>query len=216
MINGVIHNFNERLEHSQTLSDEPAWLAFYKRLWPDLLVAVRIDKDSKSQRWGIDREILLPEGRRVLIDEKKRDTDYGDILLEEWSVGRYRNGMKSDYVGEKVGWAFDKSKRCDFIAYAIIPAKTCYLLPCELLRQACVHNIDEWRKAKIKGRPAYPKDAHNSTYITRNVAVEWPELKRALTEQMLRKFGNGEVLELPVPMVGDDTQLEFDWSVDSP
>jgi hypothetical protein len=85
MTNVVIHDFQERLEYSATLSDEPAWVSFYRRLWPDMISAVRIDKNSQFQKWGIDREILLPNGKRFSIDEKKREMDYGDLLLEEWN-----------------------------------------------------------------------------------------------------------------------------------
>ena len=73
--------------------------------------------------------MVLENGRRFFVDEKKRKIDYGDILLEEWSVfhaeGDWRN---------RIGWALDAKKRCDFIAYAVPTACKCYLLPFELLR----------------------------------------------------------------------------------
>ena len=47
MLNAVIHNFQDQLEYSAELSDEMAWVAFYKRLWPDMIAAVRIDKNSQ-------------------------------------------------------------------------------------------------------------------------------------------------------------------------
>jgi len=213
MRRSIVHDFRERLEHSQSLSDEPRWLAFYKRLWPEAIYVIRIDADCKQQRWGIDREILLPSGRRITVDEKKRDRDYGDILLEEWSIGQYQiPNDKTSYLGDKPGWAVDPTKQCDFVAYAIMPSNKCYLLPFELLRQAMMANMARWKTLRINGHPAYPKDALNRSYVTRNLAVTWKELKQGLCQQMLRGFG--DELCLPALAGGDNgssTQLTFEW-----
>ena len=56
----VTHNFQERLKFSADLSDEPSWVEFYRRLWPEMITCVRLDKLSKWQLAGIDREIVLP------------------------------------------------------------------------------------------------------------------------------------------------------------
>lgn len=205
--NAVIHHFAERLEWSAELSDEPSWVAFYKRLWPDLVTAVRIDQNSEWQKAGIDRLLILKNGRSFTVDEKKRAKDYGDILIEEWSVGRVVNGQ---YCGEKVGWSLDQAKRCDFIAYAIPTATKCYLLPFEILRQACVHNLERWKKLASGGRPAYPLDAQNEGYLTRNCSVPWGELKRAMCEQMLRRFAVDIQLPQHEPS-HSPAGLEFTW-----
>jgi hypothetical protein len=208
----MIHDFQERLLRSHELSDEPAWVDFYRRLWPDLLMCIRIDANSKFQKWGIDREVLLPNGRRISIDEKKRDRDYGDLLIEEWSVGRIQSGR---FVGQKIGWSLDPDKRCDFVAYAVCePGKQgkCYLLPFELTRQTCLANLDRWKRLSSGGFPAYPKDALNNGYVTRNCAVEWAEFKRCLNQQMLRQFGSQ--LELPAASSAKNQMtLEFEWGV---
>lgn len=196
---GIIHRFDEQLEYSAKLSDEPAWVEFYKRLWPDLHLAIRIDGESQMQRDGIDREIILRNGRRFRVDEKKRKKDYGDLLLEEWSVFR-----GDGHPGNKIGWALDAEKRCDFIAYAIPPAHKCYFLPFELLRQAFRANRTAWLKAR-----GNPKDAPNDGYVTRNLAVPWATLKTAMLQQMLRRF-DAMTLDLPSP-IRNGQQLEFDW-----
>jgi len=129
MLNAVIHNFQDQLEYSAKLSDEASWVSFYKRLWPDMIAAVRIDKNSQFQKWGIDREILLPNGKRFSIDEKKRKLDYGDLLLEEWSVADFDYENRKVIRGKKIGWALDPEKRCDFVAYAVQSSGKCFLLP---------------------------------------------------------------------------------------
>ncbi len=200
-VRSVIHDFTERLEFSARLSDEGNWMDFYRRLWPEMLSCVRIDADSKWQRGGVDRMILLPDSKQILIDEKKREKDYGDILIEEWSV----------FYGDadprnKIGWTLDRKKVCDYVAYAVLPSSRCYLLPSEILRLAAEHNLGKWRADRSK----YPKDAKNNGYVTRNVAVSWPDLRRAICEQMLRRYGDSNGSPLPMP-VEFRTQLNFNW-----
>lgn len=198
----IVHDFQEQLSYSQTLNDEGHWVEFYRRMWPDAVQIVRIDKHSKYQLWGVDREILLPAGQRVTIDEKNRKTDYGDFLCEEWSVGTKTNG---EYIGQKVGWTLDKTKRCDFIAYCIPSTHKCWMLPFQLLRIACHTKIESWKR--IPGR--YPIDSHNERYLTRNVSVDWHELERAIWQQVFRQFGNGSP-QLPQAIIRDK-QMEFPW-----
>lgn len=200
MMKAVVHRFSDQLEYSTTLSDdEAAWVGFYRRLWPDMVTCVRYDADCRMQRDGIDREIVLVNGRRFFVDEKKRKKDYGDVLLEEWSVF-YRDGDHRN----KIGWALDPNKRCDFVAYAVPSAGKCYLLPFELLRQAFLCNRAAW----VRQHGSLP--AWNDGYATMNTPLPWNVLKAALIEQMLRKF-NGNGLQLPTPVVNGH-QLEFAWS----
>jgi len=171
---------------------------FYARLWPDMVSCVRVDAKSELQTRGIDRMIVLPNGRTITVDEKKRDKDYGDLLVEEWSVF-YGDGNPRN----KTGWTLDRGKVCDFIAYAIPSACKCYLLPFELLRAAASHNLDRWKE--MSGFA--PRDAQNHGYVTRNWPVQWSELRRALAEQMLRRFGE---IDLPLP-TGSPNQVSFHW-----
>lgn len=194
MLNAVIHNFQDQLEYSAELSDESSWIEFYRRLWPDMITAVRIDKNSQFQKWGIDREILLPNGKRFSIDEKKRKLDYGDLLLEEWSVCDFDWEIKKVIRGKKPGWAIDPDKRCDFVAYAVQSSGKCYLLPFELTRQTCLHNLSRWKQ----NAAWYPKPARNDGYTTVSVAVPFTEFRLRLWEQIHRKFGSEKPLPLPI------------------
>ena len=199
MLNAVIHNFQDQLEYSAELSDESSWVSFYKRLWPDMIAAVRIDKNSQFQRWGVDREILLPNGKRFTIDEKKRKLDYGDLLLEEWSVADFDWTTKTVIKGKKIGWALDAEKRCDFVAYSVPEAGKCFLLPFELTRQTFKANLSAW---KAKGSAWYPKPAINDGYTTINVAVPYDVFKMALWQQMHRQFGS----TIPLPIMQREGQ----------
>jgi hypothetical protein len=189
----LVHDFAERLSQSLALSDEPSWIEFYLRIWPKMISCVRVDADSPLQRAGVDRLILLPHRQVPLyVDEKKRDKDWGDFLLEEYSVLETR----------KIGWTLDEHKICDFVAYAV-PGR-CWLLPFEPLRIACTAHLAEWKQR----RGAYPKDAKNSRYTTRNVSVPWDELWRAIRRVCSRRWGS--TLQLPTHTTIDG-QLMFPW-----
>lgn len=194
--NCIVHDFQERLEYSASLSDESAWVEFYRRLWPNMLSAIRIDKNSMFQKWGVDRLILLDNGKQFSIDEKKRDKDYGDILLEEWSVCKWDRKNNRLIKGIKPGWTLDDEKRCDFIAYSIPVSGKCFLLPFEILRITFKENLNKFKS--IPGK--YPKIGQNKEYETINVAVPWDALKLAMWVQMHRKFGS----TTPLPLLRKD------------
>jgi hypothetical protein len=149
--------------------------------------------------------VLLPSGRQVLVDEKKREKDYGDLLLEEWSVALVGADGKT-ITGKKIGWALDSAKRCDFIAYSIPISGRCYLLPFELTRLAFEANIKAWKKAM---GDRYPLIAKNSSYVTVNVSVQWDVFKAAIAQQMHRKWGSAA----PLPIARTSaSQLDLFWS----
>lgn len=190
IVNSVIHDFQEKLVQSLDLSDEANWVPFYQRLWPELISCVRLDKDSVWQRSGVDRVLFLPNGRQLFVDEKKRLPDrngrtYDDFLCEEWSV------FRSDGRENKVGWTLDANKRCDLIAYAIPALGKCYLLPFEILRLTAKRFLLDWKDVQF----AYPKDAQNNGYVTRNCAVSWDRLFRDM--RVIVQFN--EKLNLPTP-----------------
>ncbi len=83
------------------------------------------------QRNGIDRSIVLQNGKTIWIDEKARGKNkitgkvYTDIALE----------FLSDEAQKTPGWVC-KPLLCDYINYAIIPLGRAYLLPVQQLQTA--------------------------------------------------------------------------------
>ena len=115
---GATHDFKQSLELSQATADEPFWEDIYRRAFHGFASMVSVRDDGWAQRGGIDRVITLNSGKTITVDEKLRETDWPDILLERWSNEARRIP----------GWV-QKDLACDFIAYAFRPSRTCYLLP---------------------------------------------------------------------------------------
>jgi hypothetical protein len=148
------HDFDERLQWSETQSDEPFWDAVYRKAFPNLVNHMLGSGDTESQRKGIDRVILLANGKTLYIDEKKRGKMYDDILLEFLSV---------DTKGT-AGW-IEKDLQIDYLAYAFMPNRRVYLLDWQMLRRAWIKNGEDWKK-----RFRIVK-AQNKNYTTHSVAV---------------------------------------------
>jgi hypothetical protein len=131
------HDFGKSLRKSHSAEDMPFWEEVYRKAFPGFLGMFNHRADGPHQRAGIDRSIILPNSKQVLIDEKVRFRNektgivYDDVALEY---------ISDEHRGE-LGWVC-KPLMCDYIAYAIAPLGRCYLLPVIQLQQA-------WEKNKL-------------------------------------------------------------------
>lgn len=150
----MIHDFADSLAASHAASDLAIWEQIYRLAFPTFCAMVDHREDGEHQRAGIDRSVILANSKQLLIDEKVRNKDYGDILLEYVSNDRFNSP----------GWVC-KPLRADYIAYAIVPAGRCYLLPVIQLQIAWARHGDLW-KHEFRNVPA-----HNNGYTTHSVAV---------------------------------------------
>lgn len=136
-----MNNFSECLANSHAAEDLPFWMEVYEKAFPSMVAALNHREDGDHQRQGIDRSIILKNGKQIWIDEKVRFRNkitkkvYNDIALE----------YLSDKEREIPGWVC-KPLLCDFIAYAIAPLGRCYLLPVQQLQQAWGVNKGQWFK----------------------------------------------------------------------
>lgn len=165
----TIHNFEESLAWGERASDAPFWGAVYHKAFPDMASCMRNRGNNEAQRRGVDRVILLNNGRVLYIDEKKRSRAYDDILLEYISV---------DTTGAP-GW-IEKDLAIDYLAYAFMPTRICYLFDWPLLRRAWVMFKDKWI-ANYKRI-----EAKNNGYTTISVAVPTDKVRGAcVTAQII-------------------------------
>jgi hypothetical protein len=174
----TVHVFDSDLAESLTYNGE--WDSYYSAIWGSEIARVEFVKDIEEQRHGIDRRIVLRSGQVITVDEKHRRKDYGDILLELWSVfmgpGNPRN---------RRGWALDWNKLCDYIAWCVIPANSCRLIPYDALRRTTWNRMKAWTAGQ-GGR--WRKLADNGRYTTVNVAVPWDEFYLCLREDSVSQW----------------------------
>lgn len=163
-----VNSFREDLAFSDWASDQPFWLDVYKQAWPNLIACVRIVEDGWCQRSGVDRKIITAAGQEYKVDEKARRSVYPDILVE-YTSNTQRNTP---------GW-IEKPLDCDFIAYAFIPSRECYLLPLTHFQRAWRDHKAEWlRRYKFR-------EAKNHGYATRSCPVPISVLLQSINSAMV-------------------------------
>lgn len=183
----TVNDFAERLAYSHAQSDQPWWDDIYRRAFPDLVHTIDLRHDGWHQKAGRDRAVILSNGKTIYVDEKAREDDYGDIFVEVWSV--YPKGCKgSGYppvAGAVPGWAC-KPLDCDYLAYAIVPQRTCYLYPFQGIRSAWELYGNLWRGHAQCRRHGYCwRAAANARYDSIGICMPpdalWDSVKDALT-----------------------------------
>ena len=161
---------------SRSLDMDLMWEGIYRARFP-AFVKMETVKDLTLQHAGLDRLVTVGNGKYG-IDEKVRERDYPDILLEYIS----RDTTQSP------GW-IEKPLRCDYIAYAFLVSQRCYFLPFPFLQAAWKRRKDIWmtyaKNAQLDFRivPAH-NGGGNAPYITYSLAVPIPILIVALNQEM--------------------------------
>ena len=162
-----MNNFITDLEYSLEERENRLFDKFYYRAFKGLM-HIKLVSDLGQQREGIDKVLHFSNGKQLLIDEKKRRKDYGDILLEEWSIVEQK----------KKGWVGDSKKKTDYIVYAIMPSQKVYLFPYLLLQAA-------WRKHYLEWKKNYRTQiAKNIGYNTSFLCIPPPILISAIKNEM--------------------------------
>ena len=161
----TVHNFNNSLHKAEKEKYEPFWEDVYNKYFPNVAHISSTIGNVVLQKQGVDRVVFLENGREYRIDEKLRFEAYPDFCLEYWSS-----------VEDNVpGW-MDKPLAIQYICYAFLPTKTCYILPWLELQRAWVAAKDKWI---AKYPPVYAKNKSEfSTYTTKSVAVPIKEVLR--------------------------------------
>lgn len=174
-----LHDFFQSLALSHQYTEAPWWKEVYEKAFYNFSTMIDVRNDCQAQREGIDRYVILNSGETIKIDEKVRTVKYNDILLEVFS-----NSER-----ETPGW-MQKNLRCDYIAYAFIPTKTCYLLPFLQLKRAWNTNKQIWYEKARKSQDGFRVvDAENKTYTTHSICVPIDILIPAINEAMVVNWG---------------------------
>lgn len=166
-----MNNFQEDLNFSHEAENMDMWQTVYSEAFPGFLSMTSTREDGQMQQLGVDRTVVMSSGKAVYIDEKVRRKWYGDILLEYVS-----NDQKNTQ-----GWV-EKPLFCDYIAYAVIPNRFCYLLPVPQLQSAWIKNKEDW--LEMYGT----KEADNKYYKTLNCPIPLDIIFPALGKTLRIQF----------------------------
>jgi len=196
------HDFTESLQWAEVDSNLLQLGIFYRSCFPGVVGVSKV-VDPRLQRQGVDTVVELQSGKQIYFDEKIRRQDYGDILLEEYSVwpGYPRIDPKESNaafldcpepievgVYELVPEPYDRCltlgwvngvKVTDYITYVVKPSKKVYFLPFLLLQRAWGKYYSLWLRSSPRGR----LPAQNRTYVTTNIPVPVEVLYHALFEE---------------------------------
>lgn len=134
----VPHDFDDCLAYSHASSDSPVWERIYRKAFWNFHHMIDYRQNGEHQAAGIDRGVYLSNAKEILIDEKTREKHYGDIALE----------YTSNDIRGTPGWVC-KPLRADYIAYLVMKADICYLLPVPQLQLAWRRHGCDW-KTKFK------------------------------------------------------------------
>jgi hypothetical protein len=167
----MIHSFTEKLYFSK--SKEGALDDIYKSYFKNVVDIQRIERMDR-QHAGIDTEILLESGERIIVQEKWRTREFtNDFLIEYISVERNGECISP-------GWIYTIDAQYIFAVYA--PSNLVKIYPAAQLKLVWQANEEEWIN-KYRLPPA-----RNNGYNTHNVAVPCDILETKLIEQMTFTF----------------------------
>ena len=155
------------IQHSASLvdSNDSAWRAVYKKVFPTLIAVHNHSEFGDHQMAGIDKTVVLKGGIIRYVDEKVRYQDYGDILLEE----------SSSIEKHIPGW-IEKPLLAHYVFYKT-PSRL-YVLPNDPLHSAWYRNKDAWQG--LYGPPKRAKNATLGGYTSLNWAIPIDELYAAM------------------------------------
>lgn len=122
---------------------------------------IQVITDLETQKKGIDKILYYGRNQSITIDEKKRRTNYDDLLVET---------MKN-VESNKKGWLY--YTQADYIVYWIEPLKKFYIIKFDKLQKIIFDN--DWVNTKPK-KTTYV----NRIYTTDNISLDWVEVEPAI------------------------------------
>lgn len=179
-----VHDFHRSLKASHEWADAPWWAEVYGLMFPGCQIQ-DMREDGWWQRAGIDRRLHLPNGTTVTVDEKVRPEDWPDFALEAFS-----HWHEEDEGRRKPGWM--DYAACDYLAYAFVASRRCYLLPMRELQRVWADNKREWWLLAAERRSGFRfADAQNRGYVTRCICVPIDVVLDCIRESLTVTWSKG-------------------------
>ena len=157
----ALHSFAGELAYGNDAADEPFWEAVYREAFPNFRDMIAHPVDMDLQRKGIDRTVRLTNGLLLRIDEKKRREERLDVLIE----------YLSNSVTGAPGW-IEKNLSIDYLAYAFMATRKCYLFCWPQLQRAWRKEGEGWKERAAAQYGGFRLvTARNVGYETHSLAV---------------------------------------------
>ncbi len=152
----LLNNFHESLKQSENAIP----LDFYKSIFGSGSLVETIPAHTELQTQGADVKITCPSGRVFYCEEKIRQRDFDDLLLE----------TKSCVERNTPGW-IEKPSIADFLVYFCQDSKRVFVLKMKEIQNEYSERKAVWLD---RGRVV---TADNGFYTSRNVAVPWGDVQ---------------------------------------
>lgn len=171
-------SFEEDLRYSHAPEHDGPRRRLFRQMFPDYQTHDELMDSKNVRRFGVDYLVFAVRCGQgsIHVQEKLRRRDYGDFLLEVWSVWRGEG-----HGGNRVGWGLDPEHKAHVLTYVVVPTGVAYVMKYPLLRTTAENNCAAWLKEYGW------RSAKNPGYETRNIAVPWSRLERDMGCQV-RQF----------------------------
>jgi hypothetical protein len=176
------YTFSERFDFSTRDIDEIN--VIYKNEFGD---GIKIKRylPLERERNGIDLEIILPNGERKTVQEKKRSKMYQDILIEYCSQFN-----QNTQTCNKPGWIYEISS--DYLVY-LFPNKTAKFYPTVYLKNVWDKHGNRWKDLADRQADGFRLVQSATTskdgklqYLSLNVAVPTNIINREIEKELNR------------------------------
>lgn len=143
----ITHRLPESLARGEKIGDEPFWNYAFRAAFTGFVGSRRnicspADRPNAGQRRGVDRWVSLSSGKTLTIQEKRREKDFGDTLLEYAHVGgsgrRWPGWMGEDHA-------------VDYLAVGYFDTMRCNIFPWDPMRTAWSAQRREWLRLAFTG-----------------------------------------------------------------
>lgn len=163
-------DFHGDLERSKSPELQAIANAAIREYFFGLDIKIEFVEDVSEQKKGIDKLVYLSNGRVVKLEEKLRDSNYEDVLIEAWSTFFDWNDKRN-----RDGWIRKTNQEAELLLY-VFPNGDWLIVPFALLQTTWKRHSAAWHSDERIGK----KVARDGTKKSMNAAIPFDILIGAL------------------------------------
>lgn len=167
-----VHQLSAEMNRSMRPELLAWWDRIYHETFPNITTIERMPTGSDIQKSGIDVVLHRANGTQIAIDEKTRDRDWGDFLIEYESTA------------ELPGWA-EKDAPIDYLFYGVYPQGDYWVLPWPIIKSIWIDNKALWLKRYPTKQAQNKSPKSGMEWVSKSVAVPWDVILGAVGRKMV-------------------------------